>query len=980
VTTPILAEKPIDVLEAGADPHCAASTTPLVDPRPNWWQRLLDGKACFQAALDYLARGWSAVLLCPPDHFRMSPSHINGRGKRKGCKNPGKVPFWKWEHLQQRLATPDEVREQWRKHMDANVGVIMGYVSGIVGIDTDGSSGEAKLAELSGGDLPPTLEFTTPGGGRRRLYGIPEGVKVKTTIHKTGGEHEEVRFQANGAQTVMPPSRHESGRLYEWKPGHGPGEIELAMMPAWLIEQLRPKEEKPTSSRSSSATNAPTRQIPSSRIGCGNVVHSGFSYVDSANRCPLCNGDTDCRTRGAHAVHCRRTSPTAPPPGWSFNKTDAHGFHIFEQADADGIPLSWTSHTYTASAPRRQTQTASHGVPFAVLATMAALAVPTETEEQRADRLEDERKSAKHAKFIANRRPMAPQERQWLADKLFLPPEVFDHLGVQYVVNCYGMHGYAFEERDGNGNLVGLAFRRTAENKADEKRASGGRGLSIPLAFTDAAGARHPSFYTLNPGLPIFIPEGQSDTLALMAMGLPAIGRPSADGGVEHLITLFSHPQFSSDRERMLVIVGDNDAKAGTDLWPGRDGAMKTAQRAADVLNRPVYVAMAPPLFKDVREWLRYHKDWLADPTTGCTLKVLGQELSDILVKNAVAVHPRNSPEGQAAARHTAEVQAAARHIADPAISDAVRDACNRLPDWMTRQTCSQPIAPFGCLTPRPVLMRHDSQRATRACMHDCERIRCPECARKKRRQYADTVVHHLKRWAKANGYSADDPCFYKCHVRDDVWKRVYMSIRKNGGFFFNIGNDDGAALVVCTVKPEYVDPENIEQISANEGIAILYAAIESLPNLREKAFTSSREWKLLKEQPELSKPLRVDGESDEEFKRRQAESRRRHGWRRIGKFKVNLGVVADILTHHNVHFKEVHHDGPYTGWHGFQWDDHDNTDVNATWQAVVDDIMLGEICVTDYGGWGGGGVEGGDGAAGDWEPSIEELFRGARV
>jgi hypothetical protein len=35
VTTPMLAEKPIDFLEAGADPHCAASATRLVDTRPN---------------------------------------------------------------------------------------------------------------------------------------------------------------------------------------------------------------------------------------------------------------------------------------------------------------------------------------------------------------------------------------------------------------------------------------------------------------------------------------------------------------------------------------------------------------------------------------------------------------------------------------------------------------------------------------------------------------------------------------------------------------------------------------------------------------------------------------------------------------------------------------------------------------------------------------------------------------------------------
>src|SRR5262249_27240546 len=46
-------------------------------------------------------------------------------------------------------------------------------------------------------------------------------------------------FLAKGAQTVMPPSRHHSGRRYAWVEGRGPDDVEAAPMPAWLVEQLR---------------------------------------------------------------------------------------------------------------------------------------------------------------------------------------------------------------------------------------------------------------------------------------------------------------------------------------------------------------------------------------------------------------------------------------------------------------------------------------------------------------------------------------------------------------------------------------------------------------------------------------------------------------------------------------------------------------------------------------------------------------------
>jgi hypothetical protein len=197
-------------------------------------QGLAAGGECLAAALAYLERGWSPLCLCPPDHVGVGAEH--GRS----CDHPGKRPLadgGTWKRWQEERPDPATVREWWRRHPNANVGVALGPVSGLVRVDVEGAAGEARLAEISGGDLPPTPEFAS-GAGRGLLFAIPPGAPLRTTADPGGGKHEEVRFQAKGAQTVLPPSRHHSGRRYEWAPGRGPGEVEPAPAPAWLLAAL----------------------------------------------------------------------------------------------------------------------------------------------------------------------------------------------------------------------------------------------------------------------------------------------------------------------------------------------------------------------------------------------------------------------------------------------------------------------------------------------------------------------------------------------------------------------------------------------------------------------------------------------------------------------------------------------------------------------------------------------------------------------
>jgi hypothetical protein len=160
--------------------------------------------------------------------------------------------------LQKKPATEAQLQAFWKEHPNANVGLAYGPGSGLNGIDVEGESGEAVLREKSNGDLPDTLEFFT-GKGRRLLYRIPSGLVLRTTTTKPK-KGEELRLQAEGAMTVMPPSRHPNGLMYRWRPGHGPDEIEPAMMPGWMVKELTPPTERNGQHADFSAKNGDVSQ------------------------------------------------------------------------------------------------------------------------------------------------------------------------------------------------------------------------------------------------------------------------------------------------------------------------------------------------------------------------------------------------------------------------------------------------------------------------------------------------------------------------------------------------------------------------------------------------------------------------------------------------------------------------------------------------------------------------------------------------
>jgi hypothetical protein len=148
-----------------------------------------------------------------------------------------------------------------------------------------------------------------------------------------------------------------------------------------------------------------------------------------------------------------------------------------------------------------------------------------------------------------------------------------------------GLRFWSIPERDADRRVIGIMSRNEDGTK---RRLSGSKtGLTYGSNWDTGTG-------------PILLVEGASDVAALVTIGLSAVGRPSNFGGVEHLIDLL----FDVPSEREIVVISERDEKPDG-KWPGRDGAISTAAKLAEALERPIDWAFPPDNGKDSRAWLK---------------------------------------------------------------------------------------------------------------------------------------------------------------------------------------------------------------------------------------------------------------------------------------------------------------------------------------------------------------------------------------
>lgn len=185
-------------------------------------------------------------------------------------------------------------------------------------------------------------------------------------------------------------------------------------------------------------------------------------------------------------------------------------------------------------------------------------------------------------------------ERQRLSNSLGVPVAALEELHVGLGYDEYRHSAFSsWPERSAGGAVVGIV--RRYPNGVKKMAKGGHHGLYFgnhPLAM---------------PG-PVLLPEGGTDTAALMGMGLNAVGRPSNTGGVCELV------KFLKGIAKQTLVLGERDRKDSPDCkcgvcmkcWPGLAGARMTAERLAAVLKTSVEVRMFPNA-KDARQWVNQH-------------------------------------------------------------------------------------------------------------------------------------------------------------------------------------------------------------------------------------------------------------------------------------------------------------------------------------------------------------------------------------
>ena len=153
--------------------------------------------------------------------------------------NAGKHPFTKNGFID---ATNDmaKLAELFKYRTDLNLAMATGEKSGVIILDIDGDKGgwaSLDIMQVIYGELPETPTTITGNGEHRCFNNPPE--KIKSRAKALGDDYPGLDIRSDGGYVIVPPSRHVSGKFYQWKPDMVIGKPN---MPVWLIDLLKPQE------------------------------------------------------------------------------------------------------------------------------------------------------------------------------------------------------------------------------------------------------------------------------------------------------------------------------------------------------------------------------------------------------------------------------------------------------------------------------------------------------------------------------------------------------------------------------------------------------------------------------------------------------------------------------------------------------------------------------------------------------------------
>ena len=194
------------------------------------------------AALEYAALNWHIVPLWEPagPDTCSCPNGSNPDPELR-CSSVGKHPRT-MHGLSDATTDVDTITRWWAQWPKANIGVNCGK-SGLIVIDIDprhgGDEDWRDCQERYGQDITATVTAITGGGGEHYVFTAPQGYSVGNISNSdryVGPLGRGVDVRASGGYFVAPPSRHASGKRYEWDAS--PFDTKPARVPLPLLEVL----------------------------------------------------------------------------------------------------------------------------------------------------------------------------------------------------------------------------------------------------------------------------------------------------------------------------------------------------------------------------------------------------------------------------------------------------------------------------------------------------------------------------------------------------------------------------------------------------------------------------------------------------------------------------------------------------------------------------------------------------------------------
>lgn len=146
------------------------------------------------------------------------------------CISPGKHPRVRWK--EEATTDSDQIRAWWEQWPNSNIGMPTGSRSSYWAVDIDPPDGDRAFEELRNSypDLPMVPAQTTGRLGKHLFFQHHKGIR-------NGILAPHVDIRGDGGYVVLAPSRHITGRTYEWDDGRTFLDLGPIEAPDWLVQK-----------------------------------------------------------------------------------------------------------------------------------------------------------------------------------------------------------------------------------------------------------------------------------------------------------------------------------------------------------------------------------------------------------------------------------------------------------------------------------------------------------------------------------------------------------------------------------------------------------------------------------------------------------------------------------------------------------------------------------------------------------------------